>query len=403
MRLLIVSSEFPPGPGGIGTHSYQLAHHLGRMGWEAAVATSQDYCSDEEVEGFNRRQPFPIVRFRSVRSPLIEAFYRLRVVSNHIREQQPDIIVASGDRAVMLVSWISWRHGLPWVAVGHGVEFGVSALWERCLTRLAFRRAAAVVCVSAYTKGRMGAAGIVPRVSRVIHNGADPLRFTVLAEDDVRRFRARLGLADARLLLTVGNVTDRKGQEVVIRALPAILRAEPATHYLMAGLPTEREGLETLARKLGVADHVGFRGLVCNEELVLLLNSCDVFVMTSRRTADGDFEGYGIAVVEAALCGKPSVVSAGSGLEEAIEEGETGIAVPENGEAETARTIVSLLQNDERRLSMGLAARQRALREQTWEHRIREYDALLRSILGNARTDSIRVLDPESGGVARRA
>src|SRR5262249_34211461 len=179
--------------------------------------------------------------------------------------------------------------------------------------------------------------------SRVIHNGADPSQFTLLPEEEVQRFRKKLGLPDARILLTVGNVTDRKGQEVVIRALPSILRTEPKTQYLMAGLPTEKEPLDALARRLGVADHVGFLGLVRRDELVLLLNSCDLFVMTSRRTADGDFEGYGIAVVEAALCGKPAVVSSGSGLAEAIEERRTGIAVPENAEAETASAIISLL------------------------------------------------------------
>ena len=69
-----------------------------------------------------------------------------------------------------------------------------------------------------------------------------------------RAFRKKIGLPGAQLLLTVGNVTERKGQQVVIRALPHVLKAQPNTHYLMAGLPTRREDFLKLARGLGVAD-----------------------------------------------------------------------------------------------------------------------------------------------------
>jgi phosphatidylinositol alpha-1,6-mannosyltransferase len=93
---------------------------------------------------------------------------------------------------------------------------------------------------------------------------------------------------------------------VVIRALPHILKVAPKTHYLMAGLPTLKHELTELARKLGVAEHVHFLGRVDADSLVKYLNCCDVFVMTSRLTKDGDCEGFGIAVVEAALCGKPA-------------------------------------------------------------------------------------------------
>jgi phosphatidylinositol alpha-1,6-mannosyltransferase len=114
--------------------------------------------------------------------------------------------------------------------------------------------------------------------------------------------------------------------------------------------------------------------------------------MTSRYTSAGDFEGYGIAVLEAALCGKPAVVAANSGLLEAIVEGETGLSVPENDPARTADAIVSLLSNREHRMKMGNSARKQTLEERTWKHRTLEYDSFLRSIL--YRSDSIKVSNP---------
>src|SRR5205823_4374587 len=100
---------------------------------------------------------------------------------------------------------------------------------------------------------------------------------------------------------------ERKGQDNVIRALPAILRRIPNAHYYMVGLPTLREPLEQLASEIGVCDNVHFVGRAETADVVRWLNACDLFVMTSRTTANGDCEGFGIAVVEAALCGKPAV------------------------------------------------------------------------------------------------
>src|SRR5262249_42098920 len=163
-----------------------------------------------------------------------------------------------------------------------------------------------------------------------------------------------------------GSVTERKGQDVVIRALPHILHQLPNTHYFIIGLPAKATEFAALAQKLGVADYVHFLGRVDAGTVVRYLNCADLFVMTSRHSHDGDFEGYGIAVVEAALCSRPAVVSANSGLAEAIIDGETGLCVPEEDEIATAQAIISLLRNESRRCAMGEAAQRRAMAEQTW-------------------------------------
>jgi phosphatidylinositol alpha-1,6-mannosyltransferase len=243
---------------------------------------------------------------------------------------------------------------------------------------MAFNRAAVIVCVSRFTSDLMRRAGIRAAQECVIPNGADPGRFTVLPAAEVASFRARLGLDSGPLILTVGNVSERKGQDVVIRALPEVLRHHSDARYAMAGLPTRRAELVRLAEGLGVAGHVHFLGRLDPDDLVRAYNACDVFAMTSRTTAAGDCEGFGIAAVEAALCGKPAVVSRGSGLVEAIADSRTGVAVPEDDPAATATALVGLLDNPARRAEFGRAARDRALAEQTWERRVREYDELFR-------------------------
>jgi phosphatidylinositol alpha-1,6-mannosyltransferase len=381
MRLLLIATEFPPGPGGIGTHAFALALHLTRLGWEITVVSPQDYAADAEVAAFNRAQPFRVVRLGRVPTTPFKLLYRWLVARRALREFQPHVLVATGERAVWLAGLLTRRQPRPWLAVGHGSEFVPGESWERRLTRRAFAQASAVVCVSEFTARVMASAGIRPRRVRVIPNGADAARFRVLPEAEVVAFRNRRGWSGARLLLTVGNVTERKGQQVVIRALPLVLKRQPDTHYLIVGLPTRRAEFTQLAQELGVADHVHFLGRVEADEVLRCLNACDAFVMTSTITKDGDCEGYGIAVVEAALCGRPAVVSAGSGLAEAIVDGETGFAVPAGDAEATASAILRLLDDEPLRRRLGQAALARARNEQTWENRMKEYDALLRGLL----------------------
>lgn len=390
MRVLFVSSEFPPGPGGIGTHAYQVSFGLSGLGWEPVVLAPQDYATESEIESFNAAQPFPVVRFRRVAGPPLEAIYREAVLSRWIRRHRPHALLASGSRSVLLAASRWSGRSVPWIAIGHGSELGPLGGLEARALRWAFGRATSVVCVSEFTRGRMREAGVRPREDSIIPNGADPERFRRLPKEDARAARRELELEGARILITVGNVTERKGQDVVVRALPAILRGEPRAHYVVVGLPTRGDELRDLARSLGVGDRVHLLGRVESDRLARLLNGADLFVMTSRRTAQGEVEGYGIAAVEAALCGLPSVVAGGSGLAEAVNDGETGLVVPPEDPAATARAVLSLLRDEAARQAMGERARRRAEREQTWERCASRY------------AEALERLCRESGSLDRR-
>lgn len=352
-------------------------------GHEVLILTPQDYASREDINAFNEQQAFRTTRLRKVWWAPFEAAYRLGVLGVTLAREQPDILVATGMRAVWLAACIP--KGRPHIAVGHGTEFGVKVPWSRAISRWAYARAESVVCVSAFTAFQLDQMGIQPRSLEVIHNGADDSRFAPLPAEIIVLSRKRLNLPEGRLLLTVGRVSPRKGQDVVIRAMPAILRRFPATHYLMAGLPEKEFEFRQTARRLGVEAHVHFLGRIDERDLVPLINACEVFLMTSTHTTDGDFEGFGIAVVEAALCGKPSVVSRGSGLTEAIQERITGLAVPQNDPEATGLAVTTLLADDDLRRKMGAEARRRALKSQTWAQVSLRYEALMKGLVSASR------------------
>ncbi|MEM6795406.1 MAG: glycosyltransferase, partial [Acidobacteriota bacterium] len=188
--------------------------------------------------------------------------------------------------------------------------------------------------------------------------------------------------ASGPLLVTVGTLSERKGQDLVIQALPEIRRQIPEVRYAAIGMDHASGALTALARAVGVEDLVHFPGRLSAEEVRAFLGTADLFVLPSRRTAGGDVEGFGIAVVEAALCGTPAVVSSGSGLVEAIRDGETGLAVEPESPAALARAITELLSDDARRRAMASRAQERARSEQTWERRGGQYFRALEELVG---------------------
>ena len=138
MRLLLFTSEFPPGPGGIGSHAFQVARHLARLGWEVVVLSPQDYAPEDEITKFNQAQPFVVVRLRLETGGPLKAVHRLAILQLWLNRWTPDALLASGERAVWLTALVSRFRPFPWLAVGHGLEFGNTSYWQRYLTRRAF-------------------------------------------------------------------------------------------------------------------------------------------------------------------------------------------------------------------------------------------------------------------------
>ncbi|MEO1367766.1 MAG: glycosyltransferase family 4 protein, partial [Acidobacteriota bacterium] len=282
--------------------------------------------------------------------------------------------------AATVLPWLR----VPFVAVGHGVEFGARSRFARWLNRRSYKKAAAVVTVSEYTRRRMLESGVAPQRDAVIPNGADAGTFSQLSESALGEFRSRdlIAQPDRRLLITLGRVGRRKGQDLVVRALGRLQENHPDLHYVLIGLPARGDEIETLAAELGVADRVHLLGRQPVDTVRAHLSSADLFVMPSRHTDDGDFEGYGIAVVEAALCGLPAVVAGDSGLAEAVEDGETGVVVPPDDVDALTAALCELLSDGPRRRRMAADARDRALAEKTWRRRGAAYDRLLGDVAG---------------------
>lgn len=371
-NILIVSTEFPPSPGGIGSHAYALADLLQKDGNNVTVATDQDYADDKTVHEFNSNQDFKVIR--TYPTPSIQSFIKkvLRL-ARIVRRTKSDLIIGTGKHAswfAYLTAKITFR---KLYLIGHGGEL-VMNMTERAKknNRRVYSRADGLIYVSQYSKNAAEKFGINNPNSIVIHNGADNSIFYREDENVIKDFREIKGLTKQFSIVTVGNVTDRKGQEWIIRSLPKIIKETPNAHYYCIGLPTIKGKLDKIIDELGIHNHVHFLGRLTNEEMRLWLNSCDLFAMTSAY-ANGDFEGFGIAVIEAALCGSPALVTRNSGVFESIEESQTGVAVNEEDTNEIANQIIKLSKNQNLLEDMARNAQNRAERYFTWSHQIERY------------------------------
>jgi len=253
---------------------------------------------------------------------------------------------------------------IPRIAIGHGGEFGFPSAFHSALSTFVFNKAQIKIAVSHYTKKVMLFAGVSDENLFVIPNGADPSRF--LPNQNSEHLKKKLNLSGKPVLLTVGRMCERKGQEIVIQALAELKKDFPNLIYLVVGHPQDKVKLETLANHFRVSESVYFFPNVPYAELPLYYSMADIYILNSRISKDGDFEGFGISILEAALSGIPSIGSKGFGIDDAIEHEKTGLLIKPNSISATKEAISNLLKNKALCKRMGTNAYHRALNHFSW-------------------------------------
>jgi len=328
--MLLVTSEFPPQPGGIGNHAYHLAKSFQQNGIQVQILTDQRSGEGKEEQGFDASQDFGITRIE--RKSFIVLSYLNRIIKSFQLAKKNDIILLSGKFSLWVGGMLSLFLQKKYVAVIHGSEVLLPSKLQRKFTDFCLKRFDKIIAVSNYTKS------LIDRLSievEVIPNGFEVAEFL----ESPKSYDAGGKLK----LVTVGNVTQRKGQHNIINALPAILKKYPNAEYHMVGIPTTQNSLEILAENKKVRDHVFFHGKVSEEKKLKILTESTIFMMLSEHTASGDVEGFGIAILEGNALGLPGIGAKGCGIEDAIFNHKSGILVNAKDESEIVTAIVAIL------------------------------------------------------------
>ena len=162
---------------------------------------------------------------------------------------------------------------------------------------------------------------------------------------DCARFAPSTEPRDSKLILFVGRLVEKKGCEVLLRAMPAVQQRDPQAHVEIIGDGPLRPSLEALAKQLGV--HANFRGVQSSEEVRSSMSRARVLCNPSVKAANGDSEGFGMVFAEAQAVGTPVVSSRHAAIPEVVDNGVTGTLCPEHDSAAIASALSSYLEDDE--------------------------------------------------------
>lgn len=191
------------------------------------------------------------------------------------------------------------------------------------------------------------------------------------------RIRAALGVkVDDVLIGLVGQITPGKGQDLFLEAAKQIVRQRPDARFLLAGASTdpayaERIRLSALSPALsGRVILAGFR-----EDVPDLLQALDMAVVPSKA------ESLGLVAIEAMANGRPVVGSCSGALPEIVEPGKNGLLFPAGDVDGLAQAILALVDDKEKRVEMGLAARRTWKERFTLDREVRNTEALYASLL----------------------
>ena len=379
-RVLLVTNDFPPRRGGIQSYLEALVTHLGgsgASGGHTVTVYAPKWKGAQEYDTAAKAAGLDIVRHPgTLMVPGPTVALRMRRL---IAERDVDTVWFGAAAPLALMSSIARAAGAERViASTHGHEVGWSML---PLARTALRRIGGdtdvVTYISAYTRGRIASA-FGPRAAlELVPPGVDTDRF---APDEVARaeLRARYRLGDRPVVVCLSRLVPRKGQDMLIRALPAIRERVPGAALVIVGGGPYRTSLHRLAHTFGVTDDVVFTDGVPGDELPAHHAMADVFAMPCRTRGAGlDVEGLGIVYLEASACGVPVVAGRSGGAPETVIDGETGIVVDGWDLGGIAAAIGDLLSDPRRAAAMGAAGRRWVVDHWQWNRQAERLARLL--------------------------
>lgn len=342
-NVLLVAGVFPPGVGGMQNYYYNLCRHSRHN----VTVFASDYHNAAE---FDAAQSFRIIRKPFLVDEKVHPWHTLRMipqVRRVIKEQKIDITLYGYILYGLIGLFLSLFRGKKYGVSVHGMD--VLKLTRffllRWIVKAILIRADVVMVNSSYVKHLMMELGVKPEHIEVVYPGVEEVYEEMPKSGELLE---RNGLEGKYVLMTLGRLVQRKGFDMVVRAMPEVRKRIPDAVYLIVGGGPDRERLEQLVRELGVEDCVYFAGRAKDEELPLYYNLCDVFVMPSRYIAqEGDVEGFGIVYMEASRCRKPVIGGNSGGVVEAVLHEETGLIVDPHSPEAVAEAIIRLYEDQD--------------------------------------------------------
>jgi phosphatidylinositol alpha-1,6-mannosyltransferase len=376
-KILCITNDFGPRAGGIESFVIGLIERLPKN--SVIVYTSSQDGSFEFDQAWQKNFGVEVIRDRS--KVLLPTLRVGRSVARTVQEHGIQRVFFGAAAPLGLLAPGLRRAGIKQiVALTHGHE----VWWAKVFPfNLALRRIGKYVdhlsYLGEFTKRE---------ISRALSSDAQAKMIRVAPGIDTKHFspvpsasslRSELGLSNAKVIVSVGRLVHRKGQDFLIKALPAIKTSIPNVHLLLVGSGPYEAHLRKLVKELKVESSVSFLGRVPYKALPGYICLGDVFAMPSRsRFAGLEVEGLGIVYLEASSCGLPVIAGLSGGAPDAVLEGETGYCVDGTDTDAISNALVKVLSDSALAEDLGNRGREWIVQSWRWEIWSSEFAKLLK-------------------------
>jgi phosphatidylinositol alpha-1,6-mannosyltransferase len=373
--VLFVTNDFGPRAGGIETFVIGLIER--RPFGQTIVYTSAQSGSEAYDQAWKRNFGVTVIRDRA--KILLPTPRVARNLSRIIKESNIQVAAFGAAAPLGLLSASMKKAGIrKTVALTHGHE----VWWAKVFPfTLAMRRIGSSIDWLTFL-GEFTQHAIARALSKTaaqqmvkIAPGIDVDHF---CPQDATALRKELMLENKRVIVSVGRLVHRKGQDHLIQALPEILKSVPNAHILMVGQGPYLSHLQKLVVRYNLMDHVSFIGRIQYAQLPQYICAGDIFAMPSRSRFFGlEVEGLGIVYLEASACGLPVIAGSSGGAPDAVLDGVTGFVVDGENDQQIANAAIKLLNDIDAAKTMGLAGREWIIQNWRWDIWSQRFNKLL--------------------------
>lgn len=369
-KTLLISEIFPPIHGGSGRWFWELYSRLPRdeyliVAGQSSETAEFDLTHDLNVQRINLSSPSWGIKSKTGLAFYWQTFWLLRKIIKQHNIQQ---IHCGRCLPEGVMGWLlSIFTGISYLCYVHGedVETASTSRELSWLVKNVLKKASKLICNSKNTANIIKNTWQTPQEKVVILNpGCDTTKFVPAEEDE--NIKEKLGWRNKKVILTVGRLQKRKGHDMMISALPEILKQHPDVLYAVIGNGEELKHLTTLASNLNVNNHVLFMSEITDEQMIQCYQQCDLFILPNR-TEGNDIEGFGMVLVEAQSCGKPVIAGDSGGTAETMIIGETGFIIDCTQASVIAEKINEILATPEILTNIGKQGRSHVVANLDWQ------------------------------------
>jgi phosphatidylinositol alpha-1,6-mannosyltransferase len=366
---LLITNDLGPHAGGIENFILGLLRHLpneGITGEQVVIYTSSEKNSESFDESLTHELGVKIIRDpRKVLLPTPAINSRIRKVMK--KHGSTHLWFGAAAPLALSTKYLKKNGAQFAIALTHGHEVWWSAIWPfSWVMKRIGKRVDVLTYLGNFTRDAIRKS--VGSDVKMIHiaPGIDCSHFK--PGEKSADLVSELDLKEKKVIVVVGRLVRRKGQDRLIQAMPLILDQHPEAHLLIVGIGGYEKKLLELAANSSARDSITFVGRVNYSDLPTYFRLGDIFAMPARsRLAGLEVEGLGIVYLEAGATGLPVVGGDSGGAPDAVLDGESGFVVDGNDSVQIAEKINYLMSNPEKISHMGEKGRFWAVSQWSWE------------------------------------